>query len=112
MAKAKSWSVKGIDGETRDMARDAAQAAGLPIGAWIDRAILRARDGDIAGMAATETPRDAPTEKPADAAAPPPPAESPPPAALGDDEQERDGEGKRSEGAHAVGPRQVGVPFT
>ena len=43
MAKSKSWSVKGIDGETRDLARTAAQAAGMTIGAWIDQAILKAK---------------------------------------------------------------------
>ncbi|MGE3934383.1 MAG: peptidoglycan-binding domain-containing protein [Rhodospirillaceae bacterium] len=36
------WSVKGIDEETREVARAAAQAAGIPIGQWIDRAIQRA----------------------------------------------------------------------
>lgn len=35
------WSVKGIDDDTRDEARRAAQAAGLTVGAWIERAIRR-----------------------------------------------------------------------
>ncbi|MBM3571121.1 MAG: hypothetical protein FJX52_01985, partial [Alphaproteobacteria bacterium] len=35
------WSVKGVDRAARAAARDAAQAAGLTIGQWIDRAILR-----------------------------------------------------------------------
>jgi localization factor PodJL len=47
MAKSKSWSVKGIDGETRDLARDASQAAGMTIGAWIDQAILKAKSGAL-----------------------------------------------------------------
>jgi len=34
-----AWSVKGIDQPTRDIARRAANAAGLTIGEWIDRAI-------------------------------------------------------------------------
>ena len=51
MAKSKSWSVKGIDDETRDIARDAAQAAGMTIGAWIDQAILKAKRGDLGGVA-------------------------------------------------------------
>ena len=42
MAKLGSWSVKGVDAEARQSARDAAKAAGLTIGAWIDRAILQA----------------------------------------------------------------------
>ncbi|KZD12853.1 SEL1-like repeat protein [Oceanibaculum pacificum] len=41
MSKATPWSVKGVDEETRALARDAAQASGLTIGAWIDLAILR-----------------------------------------------------------------------
>ena len=53
MAKAKSWSVKGIDGATRDRARAAAQAAGLPIGAWIDQAILRAKAGEFPELSST-----------------------------------------------------------
>lgn len=53
MAKSKSWSVKGIDGETRDLARDAAQAAGMTIGAWIDQAILKAKHGALPEFAAT-----------------------------------------------------------
>jgi TPR repeat protein len=35
------WSVKGVDRAARDAARMAAQEAGLTIGQWIDRAILR-----------------------------------------------------------------------
>ena len=47
MAKTRSWSVKGIDGETRDLARDAARASGMTIGAWIDQAILSAKSGEL-----------------------------------------------------------------
>ena len=36
------WRVSGINGETRKIARQAAQAAGLPLAAWLDRAILQA----------------------------------------------------------------------
>ena len=36
-----AWSVKGIDQATRDIAKRAAQASGLTIGEWIDRAILQ-----------------------------------------------------------------------
>lgn len=42
MAGPGPWSVKGVDDETRAIARAAAGQAGLPIGAWIDRAILKA----------------------------------------------------------------------
>ena len=41
MSKSKSWSVKGVDPEARRLAREAAQGAGLSIGAWIDRAIMQ-----------------------------------------------------------------------
>lgn len=47
MAKTRSWSVNGVDGETRDLARDAARASGMTIGAWIDEAILSAKRGDL-----------------------------------------------------------------
>lgn len=53
MAKSKSWSVKGIDGETRDLARTAAQAAGMTIGAWIDQAILKAKHDALPEPAAS-----------------------------------------------------------
>jgi len=36
------WRVSGINSDIRKTARQAAQAAGLPIGAWLDRAILQA----------------------------------------------------------------------
>jgi localization factor PodJL len=42
MAKAPQWNVKGVDEVSRVVARDAAAAAGLPIGSWIDRAVKRA----------------------------------------------------------------------
>jgi TPR repeat protein len=42
MARQAPWSVKGVDEDARQIARDAADAAGMPIGAWIDRAILQA----------------------------------------------------------------------
>ncbi|MFT5486526.1 MAG: TPR repeat protein [Paracoccaceae bacterium] len=51
MAKTRSWSVKGIDGETRDLAREAAQASGMTIGAWIDQAILKAKHGELPTVA-------------------------------------------------------------
>ena len=34
------WSVKGIDDETRELARRKSKDAGINIGAWINRAIL------------------------------------------------------------------------
>ncbi len=40
MAKTTPWSVKGIDDETRDIARAAARESGMTIGHWIDHAIL------------------------------------------------------------------------
>ncbi|CAN0467651.1 unnamed protein product, partial [Discosporangium mesarthrocarpum] len=53
MAKTRSWSVKGIDGETRDLARISAQASGMTIGAWIDQAILKAKNGELPAVSAT-----------------------------------------------------------
>ncbi|MPY72046.1 MAG: hypothetical protein GEU92_18440 [Alphaproteobacteria bacterium] len=51
MARQAPWSVKGVDEDARQIARDAADAAEMPIGAWIDRAILQA-----AGAAGTTEP--------------------------------------------------------
>jgi len=41
MAGPGPWSVKGVDDATRAIARAAAERAGLPIGVWLDRAILK-----------------------------------------------------------------------
>ena len=38
------WAVKGVSDHTRDAAREAAQAAGLAIGDWIDRALAKAEE--------------------------------------------------------------------
>ena len=65
MAKTRSWSVKGIDGETRDLAREAAQSSGMTIGAWIDQAILKAKHGELSGIppaAITASPKTAQPE--------------------------------------------------
>lgn len=65
MAKTRSWSVKGIDGETRDLARDAVRASGMTIEARIDQAILRAKGGELPIVAPANvtghTPAAAPT---------------------------------------------------
>lgn len=58
MAKTRSWSVKGIDGETRDLAREAAQASGMTIGAWIDQAILKAKHGELPAIAPADAAPD------------------------------------------------------
>ena len=38
------WSVKGIDKETREIARKKSKEAGLPIGTWIEKRILAQTD--------------------------------------------------------------------
>ena len=48
MARPGPWSVKGVDDDARQIAREAAFREGLTIGAWIDRAI-RARTGNLPG---------------------------------------------------------------
>ena len=40
MTRPGPWSVKGVDEDVRQIARDAAAREGLTIGAWVDRAIL------------------------------------------------------------------------
>ncbi len=70
MAEDRSWSVKGVDEETRDVARQAAQQAGMPLGAWVDRAILVSAPGEPAAAPATlvavspPMPRDSAAGKP------------------------------------------------
>lgn len=83
MAKTRSWSVKGIDGETRDLARDAAQASGMTIGAWIDQAILRAKSGEISVIGPANVPAEASAEtnQTTETAPPLQPSSSPPVAA-------------------------------
>jgi len=58
MAKSTPWSVKGIDEDTRKVAREAARISGLTIGNWINGAILqstglgaRMRRGITVGLA-------------------------------------------------------------
>ena len=48
MARPGPWSVKGVDDDARQIAREAAFREGLTIGAWVDRAI-RARTGNLPG---------------------------------------------------------------
>ncbi len=42
MAGDRTWALKGVSDETRDAAREVAHEAGLPIGAWVDRALAGA----------------------------------------------------------------------
>ena len=39
MAKSSPWSVKGVDPDARQIAKEAAKRHGMTIGAWVDRAI-------------------------------------------------------------------------
>lgn len=83
MAAHSPWSVKGVDQATRAAARAAAARAGLPIGAWLDRAILKAASVDatpcisdpaaesaISATADAEPPSPEPLPPPVAAAAP------------------------------------------
>lgn len=45
MTRSGPWSVKGVDNDARQIAREAASREGLTIGTWVDRAIL-ARTGE------------------------------------------------------------------
>ena len=42
MANGRAWMIKGVSDETRDDALEAAHAAGLNVGEWIDRVLARA----------------------------------------------------------------------
>lgn len=48
------WRVKDMPADERKAARDAAKAAGLPLGPWLTRAILRSRDASSAVPPADE----------------------------------------------------------
>ncbi len=54
MARSSPWSVKGVDQDARQIAREAAKRHGLTIGAWVDRAI-KARAESPASSAPAET---------------------------------------------------------
>lgn len=79
MSRQAPWSVKGVDEETRQIARDAAEAAGLPIGAWIDRAILRVTDkAGTTGAATSALPGRPDATAPQTSVVPTPPHFEPP----------------------------------
>ena len=61
MAGPGPWSVKGVDESTREIASVAARRADLPIGVWLDRAILKATETEIAPETAEAT-ADMPAE--------------------------------------------------
>ncbi|MEX2453564.1 MAG: hypothetical protein WD470_02605, partial [Rhodospirillaceae bacterium] len=117
MARSKSWSVKGVDDGTRDVARVAAQAAGLPIGAWIDGAIERAARGELPGIAVAGPPGTTPAtlaayhaQTPTAAIGSGPAAETPaPPAAHPPDVQPPD-DPPASEPRHAAGDEDDDAP--
>jgi hypothetical protein len=48
MSGASPWSVKGISAEERDLAKQAARRAGVPIGQWLSRQICDAADHERA----------------------------------------------------------------
>jgi localization factor PodJL len=57
------WSVKGIDPETREAAKDAARRSGMTLGEWLNSMILE--QGDEAEVANTQAPLpDAPPRMP------------------------------------------------
>ena len=57
MAKSSSpWSVKGINEETRTIARSEAQTAGMTIGHWVDHAILATALQNVGAIAGRQTP--------------------------------------------------------
>jgi localization factor PodJL len=64
------WSVKGIDQETREAAKDAARRSGMTLGEWLNTMILDQQD-EAGGPA---------TSQPEAMAAPPPPPARPKPA--------------------------------
>ena len=53
MTGASPWSVKGISAEERDLAKQAARRAGVPIGQWLSRQIREAAEAERTGRGAT-----------------------------------------------------------
>ncbi|MGB0632544.1 MAG: hypothetical protein ACPGRZ_17785 [Alphaproteobacteria bacterium] len=47
------WSLKGISDEARDFAKQAADTADIPVGAWLS-AVIDAAAGDVAEMTGTD----------------------------------------------------------
>lgn len=72
MARPGPWSVKGVDDDARQIAREEAFREGLTIGAWVDRAI-RARTGNLPGDRPVVAPQSTKTEQSPDAATQPSP---------------------------------------
>jgi hypothetical protein len=68
------WSVKGVDDDTREIARRAAEASGLTIGAWIDGAIQKRTAPPEPIAVAPVTPPAPPPEAPRSGAGLPHPA--------------------------------------
>lgn len=58
MARGKLWSVKGVSPEAREAAKAAAQNSDLPIGVWIDQAILMSGDDESKDETNTAAPPD------------------------------------------------------
>jgi TPR repeat protein len=82
MAKAPQWNVKGVDDAARVVARDAAAKAGLPIGAWIGRAVLRVAREERRAIPPSTTPYSVSTpavERGPEIVPPPPNTDAPPP---------------------------------
>ena len=52
MTGASPWSVKGISSEERELAKQAARRAGVPIGQWLSRQIREAAEMERSGRAA------------------------------------------------------------
>ncbi|GHD39562.1 hypothetical protein GCM10017083_01540 [Thalassobaculum fulvum] len=55
MTGASPWSVKGISAEERELAKQAARRAGVPIGQWLSRQIREAAEMERSGRPAGET---------------------------------------------------------
>lgn len=52
------WSVKGVSAEARQAAKDAAQAAGMTIGAWLNLAIRQADQDATLTVAAQKSVKE------------------------------------------------------
>lgn len=108
MARQPAWSVKGIDDETRDAARRAAGAAGLTIGAWIDRTILAVARRDAMEREAATPPQLPPAPDSATADSSPDNATLPPASETADEDGAAD-QGDGGAAGHGRVKRRIAV---
>lgn len=57
-SKTTSWTIKGVENETRQKVTKAAKRAGMTIGAYVDRVLLESATADLKGSQLPARPED------------------------------------------------------